>query len=308
MMKPMGLLAIALLALGFSACARVADTPPERTDQFASLGDTNAPVKLAYRNHGRGKPVLLLHGFGANVYTWRHIEPVLAERHRVIAIDLKGFGNSDKPFDGNYSVFDQAELVGDFIIEQDLKDLTLVGHSFGGGIALLLALDKRPKLKRRIKRLVLIDTIAYPQKIPLFFKILRTPVANHVGTRITPPYMQARTALKIAYHNDSKINRRDVTAYAQPLATPGGKYALIETAKSIDLDAFKDVTPRYSTMKLPTLILWCKHDKVVPEKIGLKLHSALPRSTFRNMGDCGHLPHEEKPAETAQEILAFLKR
>jgi len=233
---------------------------------------------------------------------------MLAQDHRMISVDLKGFGLSDKPMDDHYSVFDQADLIADFIVAKDLRNLTLVGHSFGGGVALLLALDKRPRLKGRIKRLVLIDTIAYQQKIPVFFKVLRTPVVNQVGARLTPPYMQARTALRIAYYDDSKISFQDVTAYAKPLTTPGGKHALIETAKNINLDDFKGVGARYRTIRQPALIIWCDHDKVVPEAIGRRLHATMPHSTYRKMTGCGHLPHEEKPDETARAILAFLQR
>ncbi len=294
-------------ALVLGACAMVATSPRQLADQFASVGQARTPVKLAYRDRGQGAALLMIHGFGANVYTWRHIEPALAENHRVISLDLKGFGNSDKPMDEKYSMFDHAKLVADFIVTKDLKDLTLVGHSFGGGVALLLALDKRAHVTRRIKRLVLIDTIAYQQKLPVFFKLLRTPVAGPLGTRLTPPFMQARTALRIAYYDDSKFGFKDIAAYAQPLTTPGGKHALIQTAKHIDLEDFKEVVGRYRSIRKPTLILWCDHDKIVPETIGRRLHSELPRSTFRRFSDCGHLPHEEKPEETVAAMLAFLK-
>jgi pimeloyl-ACP methyl ester carboxylesterase len=307
-MKTKLIMAAAACALAIGACARIADPPQQQANQFTNVAGSDAPIRLAYRDEGKGSPLLMLHGFGANIYTWRAIEPALAKHHRVISVDLKGFGQSDKPFDDQYSVFDQAKLIGDFIVSKNLKNLTVVGHSFGGGVALLLAMDERPQLKRRIKRLVLIDTIAYPQKIPVFFKILRTPVANHVSTRVTPPYVQARTALRIAYYNDDMISFQDVAAYAQPLTTPGGKHALIETAKSIDLDDFKTITEGYGSIKQPALIIWCDHDKVVPEAVGRKLHATMPRSTFRQMKSCGHLPHEEKPEETASAILAFLQR
>ena len=87
--------------------------------------------------------------------------PELATNHRVIAVDLKGFGQSDKPMDERYSVFDQAELLAQLIEDRNLRDLTLVGHSFGGGVALLLALEADQRLKGRISRLVLLNTLAY---------------------------------------------------------------------------------------------------------------------------------------------------
>jgi pimeloyl-ACP methyl ester carboxylesterase len=306
-MKTMNAALLLVCALGLAACAVVAD-PVERADRFVRLGKSSQPVRLAYRDEGKGPPILLIHGFGANIYTWRHLEPALAARHRVLSIDLKGFGRSDKPFDQNYSLFDQADLVASFIEQQDLHDLTVIGHSFGGGVALALALDKRPALRGRIKRLVLIDTIAYPQKIPIFLKVLRTPVVAQVGTTVTPPFVQAQTALKLAYYDDSKISFQDINAYAQPLTTAGGKHALIQTARHMDPESFRPMIRRYGTIQQPALILWCTEDKVVPDKVGRQLHSALPNSTLRIFRDCGHLPQEEKPQQTADAILAFLNR
>ena len=75
---------------------------------YARLGPPEAPVKLFYQEEGSGRPLLLIHGFGTSTYTWRRVAPELATNHRVIAVDLKGFGQSDKPMDDRYSVFDQA--------------------------------------------------------------------------------------------------------------------------------------------------------------------------------------------------------
>ncbi|MGI9383243.1 MAG: alpha/beta fold hydrolase [Methyloligellaceae bacterium] len=276
--------------------------------KFAVVGKPAAPLRLAYSQSGRGSPVVLIHGFGANSYTWRHLAPILASNHRVYALDLKGYGKSDKPLDENYSLQDQAALVGDFIRKRRLQNVTLVGHSFGGGIALMLALDKTPGIRNRVKRLVLIDTIAYPQKIPIFFGILRTPVVGQVSQTVVPPELQARAALRIAYLDDSKITNRDVAAYAEPLYSDGAKHALIQTAKQIVPDNLGALSEGYKNLGLPTLILWCPHDKIVPIAIGRRLHSDLPNSTFRVIRGCGHIPHEERPLATAREIQEFLNR
>ena len=152
---------------------------------------------------------------------------------RVIAVDLKGFGQSDKPFDERYSVFDQAELLAQLIEEKDLRNLTLVGHSFGGGVALLLALQANQRLKGRISQLVLLDTIAYPQHIPVFFRLLDMPLVSHIGVRMVPPSVQTRIALEIAYFDNSKIEDDEVEAYAAPLRTAAGKHAIIHSARQI---------------------------------------------------------------------------
>jgi len=298
-----GLAAIALLAL--VACAP-APTSARDGPWFARLGPPDAPVKLFYEEDGKGPPVLLIHGFGASTYTWRGIAPELAQNHRVIAVDLKGFGQSDKPFDTRYSVFDQAELLAQLIVDRDLHDLTLVGHSFGGGVALVLALSDDERLKGRITKLVLLDTIAYPQDIPVFFRMLDMPLFSHVGVRMVPPAMQTRIALRIAYLDNSKIEDEEVETYAAPLRTAAGKHAIIHSARQIMPEDLNEISERYKSIEMPTLILWCDHDRIVPLDVGLKLRRTLPNSTLKLVEGCGHMPQEEQPAATLDLIRNFL--
>ncbi|MHA1133294.1 MAG: alpha/beta fold hydrolase [Alphaproteobacteria bacterium] len=278
----------------------------EETPGFARLGPPDAPVKLFVEEKGEGSPLLLIHGFGASTFTWREIAPALARQHRVIAVDLKGFGQSDKPFDERYSVFDQAELLKQLIIDKDLRDLTLIGHSFGGGVALVLALDEDPQLKGRIKKLVLLDTIAYPQDIPVAFKMLDMPVVSHVGVRMLPPAVQARLALRIAYLDNSKIDDDEVEMYAAPLRTAAGKHAIIHSARQIMPEDLEEISKRYASIELPTLIAWCDYDRVVPLDVGLKLRRTLPNATLEIIDSCGHMPHEEQPEATLELIEDFL--
>jgi pimeloyl-ACP methyl ester carboxylesterase len=188
-------LGLAALALALGSCGLSAG---DIDGPYARLGPPDAPVKLYYQDEGSGPPLLLIHGFGASTYTWRHIAPELAKTHRVIAVDLKGFGQSDKPFDSHYSVLDQADLIAQLIEEKDLHDLTLVGHSFGGGVALFLALEADDRLQGRLSKLVLLDSIAYPQNIPVFFRMLDMPLVSQIGMRMVPPTEQTRMALRIA--------------------------------------------------------------------------------------------------------------
>jgi pimeloyl-ACP methyl ester carboxylesterase len=297
-------LGLAAIALALGSCGLSAGDALD--GPYARLGPAEAPVKLFYQEEGKGPPLLLIHGFGASTYTWRHVAPELAQTHRVIAVDLKGFGQSDKPLDERYSVFDQAELLAQLIVDKDLRDLTLVGHSFGGGIALLLALEANQRLEGRITRLVLLDSIAYPQNIPVFFRLLDMPLVSQLGVRMVPPSVQTRVALKIAYLDDSKIDPDEVEIYAAPLKTAAGKHAMIHSARQIMPKDLAEIAERYSTIKLPTLILWCDHDRIVPLEVGLKLRRTLPNSTLRLIEDCGHMPQEEQPASTLKLIKGFI--
>ncbi len=297
-------LGLAVLALALGSCGLSAGDAAD--GPYARLGPPDAPVKLYYEEQGKGSPLLLIHGFGASTYTWRFVAPELAKTHRVIAVDLKGFGQSDKPFDERYSIFDQAELLAQLIEEKDLRNLTLVGHSFGGGIALLLALQANKRLDGRITRLVLLDSIAYPQHIPVFFRLLDVPLVSQLGVRMVPPSVQTRVALEIAYFDDSKIDPAEIEAYAAPLKTAAGKHAIIHSARQILPEDIAELSESYKTVELPTLIVWCDHDRIVPLEVGIRLRRTLPNSTLRLVEDCGHMPQEEQPAATLELIKGFI--
>jgi pimeloyl-ACP methyl ester carboxylesterase len=297
-------LGLAVLALALGSCGLSAGDAAD--GPYARLGPPDAPVKLYYEERGKGSPLLLIHGFGASTYTWRFVAPELAKTHWVIAVDLKGFGQSDKPFDERYSIFDQAELLAQLIEEKDLRNLTLVGHSFGGGVALLLALQANKRLDGRITRLVLLDSIAYPQHIPVFFRLLDVPLVSQLGVRMVPPSVQTRVALEIAYFDDSKIDPAEIEAYAAPLKTAAGKHAIIHSARQILPEDIAELSESYKTIELPTLILWCDHDRIVPLEVGLRLRRTLPNSTLRLVEDCGHMPQEEQPASALSLIKGFI--
>jgi len=297
----LGLAAVALMLCACGLSAGSASDGP-----FARLGPSDAPVHLYVNEAGEGTPLLLIHGFGTNSFTWRRVATELARDHHVIAVDLKGFGQSDKPFDERYSALDQADLLAQLIEDRDLHDVTLVGHSFGGGVALALALQADTRLKGRIAKLVLLDSIAYPQKIPVFFKLLGVPVMSQLGVRMAPSSWQIEVALKLAYYDHSKIDPAEIEAYAAPMQSAAGKHAIIYSARQIVPDGLDRLAARYKSITLPTLILWCDHDRIVPLEIGLKLRRAMPNSTFKLVTDCGHMPQEEQPEATLRLIRGFL--
>ncbi len=274
---------------------------------FYPARDDGRTVNLAVRDVGRGKPILLLHGLGASSYTWNAIIPPLAKTNRVIALDMKGFGKSDKPIDDAYTIADQAKLVADYIARNDLRGLTLVGHSYGGAVAMRVALDDFVAREKRIGKLVLIDSLAYKQPVPFFFRLLRTPVIGELGLNLIPADVQIARALSVAYYHDWKVNPETVATYASPLESEGGKHALLRTVDGLmneNADAF---VSRYRTLKTPTLLIWCAHDRIVPIAFGKRLYKDLPNAKIDVIEECGHIPQEEEPAETLSAIQTFAR-
>lgn len=305
-----GALAVVALALLLGSCGSGLPDFSSATQAAGTSSDLvevgDPPVRLAVNDIGQGKPVVMIHGLGTNSYTWHRIAPALAQRHRVITIDLKGFGASDKPLEGAYTVRAQADLVNEVMARKGLRDVTLVGHSYGGGISLLLALDDTKASRRRISRLVLLDSIAYPQSTPLFFDLIQLPVIGDLSVSVIPPDVQIEQALRLAYEQEGAVTPEAIAQYSAPLTTAGGKHAVIETVRHIVPENIESIARQYPSITVPTLIIWCDQDRVVPLELGRRLANNMPRALLRIVRGCGHAPQEEMPKETLEVIQAHL--
>ena len=293
-----------VLSLIFS-CVSIEKQPTTWQDYMAdTIGEE--PLELHYETYGQGNPIIFLHGLGGTLYTWRHLIGPLEPHYRLILFDLKGAGKSPKPFDDKYSMFDQAELIYRFIRQNDMRDVTLVGHSFGGGVALLVALKLSQQNPSRLSRLILVDTVSYPQKLPGVIRMLRMPLVGWLGLYLIPDKTKVRNMMESMYYDDSKINPADVEAYAAPLTLPGAKYALQQTARQIIPDNIDEIIGRYPRIKVPTLIIWGREDKIIPLENGVRLHQAIRTSQLVVIERCGHDPPDERPEEVVEAIRKFL--
>jgi len=268
------------------------------------------PLSLAYSEYGqRGNPtLLLLHGFGENQYTWRFIVPYLVQNYHLITIDLKGFGSSPKSRDDYYSVYDQAFLVNQFIQEQNLEDITLIGRSFGGGIALVFALLQEDKLiKKRVNRMILMNTMAYKQNLPSMLRDLKTPVLGYWGIYLLSNHYMAEEAYKYAFYRDDLISKESIDLASNYLSFPMAKYAYLKTVNQLVPDDIEAVEKRFNEIKIPTLILWGKKDVAIHLEKAYRLHKAIKGSSLKLFSEAGHMPQEEIPQLVSQEIIHFLE-
>jgi len=268
-------------------------------------------LDLAYDEYAKEhkKTLLFLHGFGESRYTWRFLIKPLSKYYHIITLDLKGFGDSPKTEDEDYSVYDQAKLVQKFIKDKKLKNLTIVGRSFGGGVALVLALmQEQNMLKTKIDRLILIDSMSYKQPLPSMMRYLQKPIIGYLGIHILSAETIAKEAYAFAFSNDDLIPKESVEKSAELIDMPNAKYAYKQTVDYIVPDDIAKIEKEYKDIKIPTLIIWGKDDISIPYRFGQRLHHDIPNSRFLLLEKVGHMPQEEAPDKVIDAIEEFMAK
>jgi pimeloyl-ACP methyl ester carboxylesterase len=263
---------------------------------------------LYYLRSGEGPPIITLHGLGGTSFSWRYLSPLLRAQNTIYSFDLRGHGKSRSCASRElFSISAQAHSICRFIRENNLRETVLVGNSLGGGIALLTALLLLEDRERRLDSLILLDSIGFTQKLPFFFRVLRSfPYLVRGITTVLPHTWVIRQVLNRAFFDKTKISCAAVDAYAKNLARPNGINELIATAKQMIPDRVDELMALFQDIELPTLLIWGKQDKFVPPYVGIGLNALLHNSQLVFVENCGHLPQEEQPEITGQKIIKFL--
>ena len=279
------------------------------------MADAAAKLKLNVETHniGKGRPVVMLHGFIATLESWRGLVPLLGHRELWL-FDLKGHGASPCPADGKYTVRDHADLVLARIFAEDMRELTLVRHSFGGGVALLVAIELIREGRGRLSRLVLVDSLAFPEELSWWARWFRFvwPLAYAA----VPPFALSQAAavcavgaaLRILCKRPNNITPAAVQAYAGNLREPARANALIQTGRNFVKAHYGEIADHFHVIDVPTLIVWGRDDPLVPpHNTSTRLHQGIRGSTLRiPEEDCGHIAHEELPDLVPSEIARFI--
>ncbi len=249
---------------------------------------------------GAGEPLLLLHGFGESTYSWRAVVPPLKEHYRTIAIDLHGFGYTERPKEpAAYSRDGQLRLILGVLDALKIESAHVAGHSYGGALTLALA-ARHPA---RVRSLILIDSAAvtYPDESKSRIAKSRTLSRLALGIALQPNAI--RRNLRKAYFDDTLATLEVGRAYSSRLAIEGvlDAYAGLSSpppsaGPPIDL----------ATIQKPSLWIWGMEDRTVKIEGGRIAATKMAGSTFVALERCGHSPMEEKPDEVVRAVLSFL--
>lgn len=266
-------------------------------------------VRINFEVCGNGVlPVVFLHGFAAALTTWDDIREMLpSDRYRFYFLDLKGFGRSSRPRDGAYRPADQAAILTAFLQAEGLRNAVLVGHSLGGGVALLTCLDARSSgRKELIGGLVLIDSASYLRKLPPVFRLLRVPLIGWSILNLLPVSLMVRYVLFRIYHDAKSVTPSRIARYTSIYDTKESAHVLAESARQLIPENFTRIVESYRQIRVPVLIIWGEQDPIIRVEDGHRLLNDIPGSRLVVITRCGHNPHEEKAEETVHAITNFL--
>jgi len=241
--------------------------------------------------------VVLVHGFASAIEAWTPVIPILSKTHRVVALDLKGFGWTDRP-EGDYSPEAQARLLLKLLDQRGVHKTALVAHSWGSSVALAAALAAPD----RFTKLALYDAWVYEDQLPTFFHWAR---AEGVGEMLFGLYYKQRAdeRMALAFFDNRYVTERLVEDVEDALERPGTVAAALAAVRG---QRYSEIEAKYRTIDKPTLLLWGREDIVTPLKYGERLARELPGSKLVVYPRCGHFPMIEARDASNRDLVAFL--
>jgi len=261
--------------------------------------------RIAYHRFGHGPTVALIHGIPTWSYLWRNVVPSLVQNGlEVIAIDLLGYGDSDKPIGADLGIAAQAERLAVVLRNLNWNRTAIVGHDIGGGVAQLMCANDH----EAAERLILIDTIAYDSFPEPSIARLKDPVWDGI---LSAPDFDLQRGLTKGFmrgmvHND-RINPELVVAYERPFRGVDGRLAYLRAARALRTEDLAARMNEVEKLDIPTLIMWGAEDVFQPIRYGAQLAAAMPRARFEKIDHAGHFLPEDEPLIVARSIAAFVK-
>jgi pimeloyl-ACP methyl ester carboxylesterase len=254
-------------------------------------------VRVHYVDVGDGPPVVLIHGFASSIGTFKGVIDALKKEHRVIALDLKGFGWTSRP-EGDYSPAEQARIVAGLMDKLAVERADVVAHSWGSSVALQLALAKPD----RVGKIALYDAWVYEAQLPTLFVWAR---ADGLGEALFGMFYAERSDDKMAtaFFDKKNVTEKRVELVEEELARPGTTAAALAAVRG---QRYAEVEKRYGTIDKPVLLLWGREDKITTLAMGERLSKELPRARLVVFPQCGHFPMYEAKLPSTRELVAFL--
>jgi pimeloyl-ACP methyl ester carboxylesterase len=265
--------------------------------QYLETGD----LRVHFRDSGTGTPFILLHGTGSSLHTWEAWTDLLQDSFRIISLDLPGYGLTGPDPAGLYNADSYTEVVLALADHLNIGQFHLAGNSMGGAAAWNAAAT----YPDRIQKLVLLDPSGAPaedRSSAFVFRLAQNKILSPLVRWVTPKFLVENSLLDV-YEDDSKITFEMIDRYYDLQLREGNRQAFIDR---LNQDFFPEGQPDMAQITAPTLLLWGANDRWIPPADGTWFIAKIPHSEIVIIPNCGHLPMEEKPAETARIVREFL--
>jgi pimeloyl-ACP methyl ester carboxylesterase len=280
--------------------------PPESAEQFAAEQVSIYGQRVCFRRGGAGPVLLLLHGMGDSSRAWIPAMRLLQRSYTVLAPDLPGHGSSSNPL-GDYSLGSHASSMRDLLDLLSIERVTVVGHSFGGGVAMQFAYQ----FPSRCERLVLVDAGGLGREVTWILRLATVPAAEYVMPVLFPVLMRRWGDSVARFLCDRGIRNgraAEVWRSYRSLTDPGNRAAFVRTARAVIDPGGQSVCAvnrLYLVAQMPTLIVWGDQDKIIPLVHAFQAHQAIPDSRLEVVQGAGHNPHVEVTARFARILEDF---
>jgi pimeloyl-ACP methyl ester carboxylesterase len=272
--------------------------PEIQRGTFRKINGLNIRVLAA----GNGMPVVLIHGFMGMAYDWRFNIQELGKHFSIYALDLPGFGYSDKPLTFDYTSNGYAEFIVSFLNAHRINRAVLVGNSMGGQIALMACL----KYPHRVAGLVLVDSGGYPQSVGFLpFKLLKTPVIGEISMALIN-----RTVIKIMlrkgiYFDGSFATDEVINKYNNVYGTVNARRMPPIIMRTIVKDE-EYIASNLNNIKCPALIIWGAEDRVISSLRAEMFRRDISNASVVILPQAGHMPQIEKSKAVNKAVIKFL--
>ena len=270
--------------------------------EFVDVGGARL-YYYAAGTRGSGDPVLLVHGFPTSSHLWRDVVPLLPAGHRIVVVDLLGYGRSDRPAGRDLGIRAHAERNVALMDALGIERACVAGHDFGGGVAQAMAV----RWPQRVSRLSLISSVAFDGWPVREVKLARAmlPLTRH----LPPTWLVSalRTDLVRGYA-EPESGAHAIERYVKPFGGAEGRDAIVAHLNALDSGETEALAPRLRDLPCPVSIVWGAHDPFLPAALGRRLHEAIPGSTLEVIAEARHFVPEDAPEKVAASLRALLAR
>lgn len=257
---------------------------------------------IHYQDRGSGETIILMHGIFSALQTWDPWADELAKTHRVIALDMPGFGLTGAPADlDRFNEDDLFKTFEGFVEQLGVSHVSLAGNSLGGFMAAYYA----ARYPGRVKRLILLDPFGYPQDTPWLLDVGTFAPVAFLGSYIQPAWA-VTLGVNWVYGDSDRITSESYDRYVHMNQRPGAKPIYMKTLQIIEARADSSEAPDFGRITAETLLMWGEDDTWVPLSLADRWREDLPDAGLVVYPTVGHIPMEELPHDTIQDAVLFL--